>query len=270
MILGISVTLLTKNNEDTLEATLRSLASFPEILLYDTGSTDKTLEIARTFPNVHVQQGLFSGFGPTHNLVSSLAKHDWILSIDSDEELSPELVAEIHALPLNPTHVYALRRHNYFNGKHIRWCAGWHPDIVVRLYHRKKTRFTDAAVHERVITQGLLTVTLSSPLYHTPYRNMSAFLQKMQTYSTLFAEQSTTSSSLFKALVHSWFAFFKSYILKRGFLGGKEGFIISAYNGHTAFYKYLKLAEKTGALHKPFFNKSESEFRRAPFSDAPK
>jgi glycosyltransferase involved in cell wall biosynthesis len=241
----ISVTILTKNCQDTLPATLDSLQKFPQVLIYDTGSSDNTLEIARQFPNVRIKTGPFIGFGPTHNEASAQAQHDWVLSIDSDEVLSPELINEILHLKLDPACVYQIDRKNYFNGKWIRWCGGWHPDPVVRLYHRNATRFTDDAVHEKIISSHLKLIPLSSHLLHTPYRSMGDFLNKMQMYSTLFAQQhkGLKKGSVPKAIAHGFFAFFKSYILKKGFLGGKEGFIISIYNGHTAFYKYLKLME---------------------------
>lgn len=241
----ITVTVLTKNSQETLGATLQSLQKFPEVIVYDSGSTDATLEIAQKFPNTKIISGTFAGFGPTHNTASSLASHDWILSIDSDEVLTPQLSQEILALNLDPKHVYQIDRHNYFNGKWIRWCGGWYPDPVVRLYNRTATRFTDDAVHEKIITEKMVRIPLSAPLIHTPYRSIQDFLTKMQSYSTLFAEQhqGKKSSSMAKAIAHGSFAFLKSYLLKKGFLGGKEGFIISLYNGHTAFYKYLKLIE---------------------------
>ena len=241
----ISVTVLTKNCQDTLEATLDSLKKFSEVLVYDSGSTDRTLEIAASYPNVKIVKGIFNGFGPTHNTASSQAKYDWILSIDSDEVLTPELSEEIFQLQLNLNYVYQIERKNYYNGKWVRWGGGWYPDPVLRLYHRKSTCFSDHAVHEKLLCEGLQIYPLASPLLHTPYRSMEDFLHKMQTYSTLFAQQNKgkKDASIFKAVAHGLFAFLKSYLLKRGFLGGKEGFIISTYNGHTAFYKYLKLTE---------------------------
>ena len=240
----ISVTILTKNSQETLAATLASLTHFPEVLLLDTGSTDQTLAIAAHFPNVRIFHHPFDGFGKTHNLASSLATHDYILSIDSDEILSPALSSEILSLTLNPNTVYSLDRHNHFNGKHIKYCAGWHPDRIVRLYNRKTTQFSEDKVHEKILTTNLQIIPLKHPLLHTPYRTIEEFLSKMQFYSTLFAEQKAPHkrSSLTKALAHGFAAFFKSYILKRGFLGGREGLIISLYNGHTTYYKYLKLA----------------------------
>ncbi len=242
---SLSVTILTRNSSQTLRATLLSLQKFPEVILYDSGSTDQTLEIARSFPNVRIHQGPFQGFGPAHNAASALATHDWILSIDSDEVVTPELAEEILKLRLDASCVYQLDRKNYFNGKWIRGCGGWYPDPVLRLYHRNSTRFSDDAVHERILTQGLRLQPLAAPLHHTPYRSFSDFLHKMEHYSTLFAQQNRGKrpSSVLSAVSHGLFAFLKSYILKRGFLSGKEGFIISAYNGQCTFYKYLKLME---------------------------
>ncbi|MBS0629125.1 MAG: glycosyltransferase family 2 protein [Verrucomicrobia bacterium] len=242
----ISATVLTKNSEKTLKQTLDSLKRFPEVIVLDTGSTDHTLTIAKNYPNVSLHTSPFLGFGPLHNLASSLATHDWILSIDSDEIVTEELAEEILALTLDPKVIYSIQRANYYNGRQIKWCGGWHPDLVWRLYHRWETQFSTALVHEKVEKKELQISQLRGTLIHVPYREMRDFLDKMQHYSTLFADQNAgKKSSVFKAILHSWSAFLKSYILKRGFLGGKEGFIISVYNGHTAFYKYLKLAEKS-------------------------
>jgi len=242
---NLSVTILTKNCGATLAATLHSLETFSEVIVLDTGSIDDTLEIAGEFPNVKIHHAEFKGFGPLHNEATALVSHDWVLSIDSDEILTPELVQEIHRLDLDPNEVYSIQRDNYFNGKKIRCCAGWYPDPVVRLYNRRKTRFSNDAVHEKILREGLRVVALKATLQHTPYRTISDFLEKMQKYSTLFAEQNRGKkrSSFLKALMHGTSAFIKNYFFKLGLLGGKEGFIISLYNSQTAYYKYLKLAE---------------------------
>jgi hypothetical protein len=178
------------------------------------------------------------------NLAASLAQNDWILALDSDEILSSPLLVELASLKLDPTCAYAIPRHNFYNGKQIKG-SGWHPEWVVRLYHRKKTAYSNTAVHESVLTDPVKVVRLQHPILHTPYRATADFLAKMQHYSTLFAEQNRGKkrSSVSKAAGHAIFAFFKSYVLQRGILDGKEGFIISLYNANTAFYKYLKLAE---------------------------
>ncbi len=243
----ISVTILTKNSSQFLAEVLTSTRRFDEVLILDNGSTDDTLTIARSFPNTRICVTEFCGFGPLHNKASSLAKHPWILSLDSDEVLAASSVYEILSTPLDKQCVYSLPRNNYFNGKWIRWC-GWYPDRQTRLYNRETTRFTDALVHEAIIKEGLKEIPLHCPIKHYSYSSLADFLDKMQKYSTLFASQyqHKRDSSPFKAIAHGVFAFFKSYILKWGILGGYEGFVISAYNGHTAFYKYLKLYEKNG------------------------
>lgn len=240
----ISVTVLTKNSQQYIQEVLQTLTPFGEVLLYDTGSTDQTMVIAKTFPNVRILQSTFVGFGPTHNLASEAASNDWILSIDSDEVASPEMIQAITDLNENPQAVYAFPRNNYFNGKFIKWC-GWYPDRQYRLYNRTKTKFSDVQVHEAIIIENLSAVTLNGPIIHYSYASIADFLSKMQAYSTLFAQQNKNKkpSSLAKAIRHGLFAFLKSYIIKRGFLGGYEGFVISTYNGHTAYYKYLKLYE---------------------------
>lgn len=241
----ITVIVLTKNAQDTLKDTLSSIRDFPEALVYDTGSTDTTLDIAQQFPNVKIIQSEFIGFGPTRNKAAQLASYDWILALDSDEVLSSKLSQEILNISLNQAFVYQIDRHNFFNGKWIKGCGGWYPDPVIRLYHRKKTHFTSCMVHEKLSSQDMQVYYLSYPLFHTPYRNIHDFLQKMQVYSDLFATQKKDLKpvSLFQAILHGLFAFFKSYFLKKGLKQGAEGFIISAYNGHTTFYKYLKLRE---------------------------
>ena len=239
----ISVTVLTKNVEKMLAETLSSLSLFPEVLVIDTGSTDHTLEIARAFANVKVIEETFMGFGPLHNKAALLATHDWVLSIDSDEVLSKELVQEILHTKLDPDVVYAIERDNYFNGKRIKCCSGWYPDSVARLYHRGSSSFTNDIIHEKIKTKGLAVKKLQGKLKHTPYPTIEMFLAKMQMYSTLFVEQNKHRKKIFfiTVVVYGFFSFFRSYILKRGILGGKEGFIISLYNGHTTYYKYLKL-----------------------------
>lgn len=269
----ISVTILTKNSERHIHEVLASLRHFDEVVVYDTGSTDATLAIASHFPNVTLYQGKFIGFGPTHNKASALSKHDWILSIDSDEVPSEEMLDEIASLSLDPRTVYSFPRRNFFNGKWIRWC-GWHPDRCIRLYHRAHTRFSDDQVHEGVIATNIRLVHLKGSLKHYSYNSISDFLEKMQLYSDLFAKQNTGKkrSSVGKAIAHGCFGFFKSYILKRGFLGGSEGWIISLYNGHTAYYKYLKLREanqrqaKQRAHAPEFFDDPRKE---RPVSDPP-
>ena len=245
----ISVTILTKNSSRYIKQVLEALEPFGEVAILDTGSTDETLEIAKNFKNVVIYKHEFEGFGKAHNLISSLATHDWILSLDSDEVVSPDFCKEVLSLTLNPRSVYTISRHNYYRKRFIKGC-GWYPDRVVRLYNRKATQFSDAFVHERVLSEGLKTISIDAPVYHYPYNSIDDFINKMQLYSTLFAKEKAKKkqSSLLKAISHGFFAFFKSYVLKRGILLGGEGFEISAYNAITAYYKYLKLRDRNEIL----------------------
>lgn len=247
----ISVTVLAKNSEKYLKDVLKALSPFGEVILYDTGSQDNTIKIAHSFSNVRVIQAPFVGFGLTHNMASAAATNHWILSIDSDEIVTKELIKVISEEELDVDSVYSFPRHNYFNEKYIKWC-GWHPDRQIRLYNRTKTKFSDDQVHEAILSQKMQHIALKAPLIHYSYSSISDFLSKMQAYSTLFANQykGKRKSSFSKAFFHGVFAFFKSYVLKRGFLGGYEGYVISTYNGHTAYYKYLKLHEANAELNK--------------------
>lgn len=248
----ISVTILTKNSQKYLREVLDALVEFEEVVIYDNGSTDATLEIIKEYSNITLYQGLFLGFGATHNYVSSLARYDWILSIDSDEVVSPALLAEIKQLKLAENTVYSLSRHNEFNGKFI-WFCGWYPDRVVRLYHRQFTKFSADLVHEAIEIENMQKIALNAPLRHYSYSCVADFITKMQAYSDLFAQQNAhkKSSSPLKALLHAKFAFLRNYFLKGGILGGYEGFLISFYNAHTTFYKYLKLYEANNHPKKP-------------------
>ena len=241
----ISVCILAKNSAQTIETTLASVALFPEVILLDNGSTDETLLLARRFPNVKIYERPFIGFGPLRNEAASFASHDWIFALDTDETISPALLEELTILVLDPLSAYSIPRHNYYNGKHIKGC-GWFPDRVIRLYHRGRTRYSNANVHESVILQGLSSILLKSPILHTPFRSTAEFLTKMQFYSTLFAKQRAHKqiSSPLKAFLHSLFTFFRCYFFQRGFLLGSEGFIVSLYNSNSTFYKYVKLWEE--------------------------
>lgn len=238
----ISVAILVKNSASTLAATLESTKYFPEAIVIDTGSLDRSLEIAQSFSHTKVYQYPFTTFAKLRNLAASLASNDWILALDADEVLSRPLQEELLKLEKKPDCIYALPFINFFQGKKVT-TAGWQKKSHLRLYHRQKTEFLDAKVHEKLDVGARKIITLHSPVFHTPYQTIDDFLLKMQRYSTLFAEQyvGEKKSSPWIACIHGFGTFLKSFFLKKGFLGGYSGFLISMYNGHTAFYKYLKL-----------------------------
>ncbi|MEX0962149.1 MAG: glycosyltransferase family 2 protein [Simkaniaceae bacterium] len=239
--LPISVIILAKNNELSLPETLKSVEQFDEIIVCDTGSSDQTIEIAKK-AGCQVFSRELKGFGPLRNEMALFAKNDWVFALDSDETVTPLLFNELSYLKLNDAFVYSFPFKNLYNGRWIRGC-GWHPDYHVRLYHRKVTRFSEDHLHEKICERALTVKKLKFPIQHISYRSPADFLEKMQHYSTLFALQNSgKKSSLKKAMAHGGFAFFKSFILKRGFLDGYEGYMISVYNAGVAYYKYLKLA----------------------------
>ena len=242
----ISVTILTKNNAKSLARALDSTRSFQEVLVLDSGSTDSTQEIALSYPNVKWCAHSFLGFGPMRRLAEELATYEWILALDSDEVLSEGIIQRLSALSLCEGSIYAFARKNFLNDKWIKRC-GWYPDWQLRLYHKGRTRFSSALVHEKVVQKpGMRIVYLKEPILHYSYREVDDFLCKMRLYTNLFVEEhlGKRRSSLAIALLHGSYAFFKSFFLQLGCLGGKEGLIISLYNSHVTFYKYLKLAEK--------------------------
>jgi len=248
----ISAVMIVKNGERYLERCLQSLADFDEVVILDSDSTDGTLEIAGRFPNVKVERGEFTGFGPTKNRAAARAKHDWILSIDSDEVLTPELARELLELQPNGDHVYRFARRSHYNGKFIRGC-GWYPDRILRLYNRQRTGFNDNRVHESIqLKEGMAVTDLKGEIEHYPYDSAANLVDKFQFYSTLFAEQNrgTRSSSPTKAVLHGVAAFLKGYVLRRGFLDGYEGLNIALCQGLAAYFKYIKLYEANRELRK--------------------
>jgi glycosyltransferase involved in cell wall biosynthesis len=246
---GISVVIVTKNAVRHLAEVLESVRNFPEVVIYDNGSTDETLAVAARYPNVTIHHGPFIGFGPLKNAAVGRASRDWILSIDDDEVLSEALAAEILSLDLDDSKVYALPFRNHFCGRWIRGC-GWHPQVKKRLFHRRRAHFDDAKVHEALQHEGLEVVQLDNPVLHYTADSVADLQEKERLYSALFAEQwaGRRRSTIATALVKGAFAFFKSYILERGIACGADGYVISAHAGIAKFYRYLKLREANARL----------------------
>jgi glycosyltransferase involved in cell wall biosynthesis len=203
------------------------------------------LELAREFPNVHIHQHPFTGFGHLRNVAANLAKYEWILALDSDEVLPQETISSLLDMELDPQIVYGFSRKNLFQGKWIKGC-GWYPDHIYRLYNKNFQSWLDEEkVHESLAQKGRKLHLFPEFIEHTPYRCFDDFLSKLTLYSGLYALQHRGKKevSYFSAFYHSIWAFFKSYFLQKGFLLGAEGWIISIYNAHACHYKYLKLLE---------------------------
>lgn len=241
----ISAVMIVKNGAKTLARSLDSLLALDDVVVFDNGSTDGSQEIARRYPNVRLFTGDFEGFGPTKNKAAGLAQHDWVLIIDSDEAIEPELVASMQRHALDPNTIYVLNFKAFYKDYQVRHC-GWNNQKIRRLYHRGHTRFTDNHVHENLIDSGLGLEELSGgSMLHYSYLNLSDFIRKVDHYSTLFAENNKGRRSVTPAgaLTNALYSFFRTYVIKRGFLDGHVGLIIAFSHMATNFYKYMKLYE---------------------------
>lgn len=240
--------MLVKNSERYLLEVLTALRDFDEVLLLDNGSTDRTFDIAAQFDNVSYYRHDFIGFGPMKNMAARLAQNDWIFSIDSDEVADGELIESIRlAVAENqPQHLYSLSRLNHYNGRLIKAC-GWYPDLLPRLYHRGFTCFSDRQVHESLLIPAEAQPhRLAGHLKHYSFENAEGLIQKMQQYSSLYADENRfkKKTSPAQALLHGSVSFIKNYLLKRGFAYGADGLTISVANAQGSYYKYVKLYER--------------------------
>ena len=228
--------IIAKNAQETIEETLRALGAFGEVLLYLNNSTDKTREIASSFENVRMVEGEFIGFGPTKNRAASFAVFSWILSLDSDEIVTPELVSEIDALPLQERReLYRLTRDNYFLGHKTQ-----STDTIVRLYHKEFTQFNDNMVHEKIIVpQDAQLHTLKHHFIHLNITDINQTLTKIIQYTDLGSE-GKKSCFFGTVIAKSLFAFFKTYILQGNIIRGWVGFALAINSANKRYYKYIK------------------------------
>lgn len=244
----ISVCILVKNAQKTLLQCLNSVKNFNEIILLDNKSSDETIKIAKEFNQnygrLSIYESEFIGFGALKNLAIAYAKNEWILSIDSDEVLEKQAFDELNALNLEQNTLIAFGRKNLYKNEWIKAC-GWYPDFVWRVFNKKFTHFNDNFVHESLIlpkeTQKLY---IQNALKHYAYEDINGLLDKLQRYSTLYAQRNLDkNSSMMKAIVRSLWSFLRNYLFKKGFLYGYKGFMISVCNALGVFFKYAKLYE---------------------------
>ncbi|ADN09610.1 glycosyltransferase family 2 protein [Sulfurimonas autotrophica] len=250
-IQNISAVVLAKNNEATIKNTLEALREFDDVIVYDNGSTDKTMEIAKEFPNVNLIQGEFKGFGWTKNKAASYAKHDWILIVDSDEVVDAQLLETLQTKKLDENTVYILNFRAFYKDIEVKHC-GWNNQKIKRLYNKKITHYNDNDVHEDIITKGLKTELLVGNMLHYSYQSIEQFVNKANTYSTLFAKNNAgkKNSSPAKAFFNGAYSFIKTYFFKQGFRDGYVGLVIAYSHMVTNFYKYIKLYELNKELTK--------------------
>ena len=249
----ISVVLITFNEAENLRRTLPPLAEVTDdIVVVDSGSTDDTVALCASY-GARVIERPWEGYANAKNFGNLQARHDWILSVDADEELSPELVRSLHALkPVDHT-VYALDRLTNFCGTWIRH-SGWYPDWKIRLFNRTHVRWTGDFVHEHLkFPEEFKVQRLEGKLLHWSYKSTDDHLQRMQRYAELSAQKMYARGkavSSLRRLLGPPFRFLRTYFLKAGILDGRYGWLISVRNARMVRLKYRHHAELVRAEKK--------------------
>ena len=240
---SLSVIVITKNEAQNIGACLQSVLFANQIVVLDSGSTDSTVSIAKTLGAEVSLSPDWPGFGKQKNRALALARCDWVLSIDADERLSPELHREIVFALANPQFdAYSMPRISSYCGQYMRH-SGWYPDRITRLFKRDAARFSDDLVHEKIITSRPVG-QLHSHLMHESFTSFESVLNKVNHYSTAGAKalsQRGKKASLGQAIGHGLWAFFRTYVLRFGFLDGRMGLVLAISNAEGTYYRYLKL-----------------------------
>ncbi len=245
----ISVTIITLNEEKNIARAIESVRWAEEIVVVDSGSTDRTCQIAKDL-GAKVLQNAWQGYGQQKNFAQAQCKHDWILNLDADEEVPPELAEEIQTRlraldESSPVRGFYLPRKTYYLGRWIMH-GGWYPNYLVRLADRRSARWTEPAVHEELKVEGGLQY-LNQPLFHYTFSNIQDQIMTNLNYSKRgFQEliKRGQQPSLNKLVYKPIGKFIETYFLKCGFLDGLPGFIISVNAAHSMFLKYAYLIEE--------------------------
>jgi glycosyltransferase involved in cell wall biosynthesis len=243
-MLSLSIILITKNEEKNISECLASVAWADEIIVVDSGSTDNTVTLCRSFTDKILVTKDWPGFGPQKNRALDRATCEWVLSIDADERVTNTLEAEIkQAIVDGKASAFRIPRQSRYCGRWIKH-SGWSPDYVIRLFRRDSARFSDDIVHEKVVVSQGDIGTLKTPLKHYSFNSLEEVLNKTNSYSSANALKSYErgkKSSLSKAIFHGLWAFVRTYVLQVGFLDGREGFMLAVSNAEGTYYRYLKL-----------------------------
>lgn len=243
---GLAVAMIVKNESQHLAACLATVKDWvDEIVILDSGSTDNTEEIARQYTDMFYVNEDWPGFGKQRQLAQEYVEAEYVLWLDADERVSPELKTSIEAAVRNdlPRTCYRINRLSFAFGKFIRH-SGWYPDYVVRLHRRTETRYNDALVHESLlIPDGHKVITLPGDLLHYTFDNLTQYTRKTAQYMKAWTDQreGRKTSSLFGALMHGFFRFCKMYILKLGFMDGRHGLLLAILSANTTFTRYADL-----------------------------
>lgn len=239
----ISACIISFNEEKKIEDCLKSLQPVvDEIIIVDSGSTDKTLEIAEKYTDKIFLHN-FQGYGNQKNLATDKASYDWIISLDCDERLSSELQFSIKAIKdsLDDNTVYSMARKTFYVYRWLNHC--WYPDRNIRLFNRSKTRWSDNNVHESIDTSNVKTIALSGDILHYSFDSISDHLKTIDSFTEIGADdlvRKNKTVTVFSPLTHASWTFIKLYLFKRGFLDGFAGLTVSVLSYMHVFIKYSK------------------------------
>lgn len=237
----LSVVIICKDAAETLPDTLASVADFAEVIVYDNGSTDESMQIAQSFANVKLVQGEFNGFGLTKQAAIACAANDWVFSLDADEVVSADLLAFLATLPLQDPHqLWEILRHNHFLAARMRH-GGLSDDWVLRIFNRQHYNIDDSPVHEAVRPgPDAKVLRAEGHLRHNTWRSLHEVIDKVQRYSELRSGDSDKTSGPLLIYLRAHWAFFRAYILQLGLLDGWRGLVHAKARGDDTFYKYMK------------------------------
>lgn len=240
----LSFIVIARNESRHIADCVRSADFADEVIVLDSGSTDDTVEKARAAGAKVSVAPDWQGFGAQKNRALALASGDWVFSLDADERVTPQLRVQIQqAIAAPQGHVaFFVNRRSSFCGQYMRH-SGWYPDRVLRLFRRDAARFSDDLVHERVLADGPVG-RIDGDLLHESMRDLESALVKLDRYSTAGAgdlQRRGKRGSLAAALGHGAWAFFRTYVLRRGFLDGALGFVLAVSIAEGTYYRYLKL-----------------------------
>ncbi|HEY7498033.1 MAG TPA: glycosyltransferase family 2 protein [Vicinamibacterales bacterium] len=272
----LTVTVITRNEAANIEGALASVKWADEIVVVDSRSSDNTVEIARRH-SARIEIRDWKGYSAQRNYAAEIASHDWILALDADERVPPDLAEEIKTIMRDgPTAGgYRMPRISYYLGRWIRG-TDWYPDYQLRLYNRRIGQFNGKRVHESVeLSQGK-PGTLTHNLQHYPYKDISDHVISIDHYTTLAAEEWFADGRRTNALdvaLHPPAAFFRNYIIRGGYRDGTAGFLVSVLNSYYVFLKILKLWELQSGFPAPSpvsgEGRRQRKFDRTPNADEP-
>lgn len=247
---SFSVIIITKNEAHDIDKCLRAIAWADEIIVVDSGSIDGTQDICRKYPQLKIfQENNWEGFGVQKQRALSKATSDWVLNIDADELVTPELRQEIEEIlsadiKFQPAG-YRTPRQSYFCGMLIKHQSLWAHDKPTRLVQRLKAHFNDFIVHEWLLVDGK-EENLKNKLLHYTYRDYEEAMDKMNRYTTAEAQSRYKNKgkiSLFTAYYHAWWTFVRSYTFKSGWRDGEAGFLLCSYMGISVYTRYVKMMQ---------------------------